>query len=43
VGQHSGHTIPIAWDGTDPGLGPGIDATLAGGFALRAAGDTPRR
>jgi hypothetical protein len=20
-----GHTIPLAWDGTDPGLGPGID------------------
>ena len=30
-----GHTIPVAWDGTDPGLGPGIDAAIAGG--LRAA------
>jgi hypothetical protein len=36
-----GHTIPVGWDGTDEGLGPGIDATLAGGFALRAAGGTP--
>jgi len=24
-----GHTIPLAWDGTDEGIGPGIDATLA--------------
>ena len=30
-----GHTIPVAWDGTDAGLGPGIDASLAAGFALR--------
>jgi GNAT superfamily N-acetyltransferase len=36
-----GHTIPVGWDGTDAGLGPGIDATLAGGFALRAAGGQP--
>ncbi|MBO0690562.1 MAG: N-acetyltransferase [Candidatus Dormibacteraeota bacterium] len=36
-----GHTIPVAWDGTDPGLGPGIDATLAAGFELRAAGGEP--
>lgn len=36
-----GHTIPVAWDGTDPGLGPGIDATLAAGFDLRAAGGQP--
>ena len=36
-----GHTIPVAWDGTDPGLGPGIDATLAAGFGLRAAGGQP--
>ncbi len=36
-----GHTIPVTWDGTDAGLGPGIDASLAGGFALRAAGGTP--
>lgn len=33
-----GVTIPLAWDGTDPGLGPGIDATIAAGFELRAAG-----
>jgi hypothetical protein len=31
-----GHTIPLAWDGTDEGLGPGIDATIAGAFALAA-------
>ena len=36
-----GHTVPVAWDGTDPGLGPGIDASLGAGFALRAAGGTP--
>jgi len=36
-----GHTIPLAWDGTDPGLGPGIDATLTAAFELRAAGEQP--
>jgi hypothetical protein len=36
-----GHTIPVAWDGTDPGLGPGIDATIAAGFGLRAAAGRP--
>jgi GNAT superfamily N-acetyltransferase len=36
-----GHTIPVAWDGTDTGLGPGIDATLAAAFELRAAGGRP--
>jgi GNAT superfamily N-acetyltransferase len=36
-----GHTIPLAWDGTDEDLGPGIDATIAGAFALRAAGGQP--
>jgi hypothetical protein len=36
-----GHTIPLAWDGTDPGLGPGIDATIAAAFALREAGGQP--
>ena len=36
-----GHTIPAAWDGTDAGLGPGIDATIAAGFELRAAGGQP--
>ncbi len=33
-----GHTIPLAWDGTDADLGPGIDASLAAAFDLRAAG-----
>jgi hypothetical protein len=37
----AGYTIPVAWDGTDAGLGPGIDATLAGGFDLRGAGGRP--
>ena len=36
-----GHTVPLAWDGTDTGLGPGIDATMAAAFELRAAGGTP--
>jgi len=36
-----GHTIPVAWDGTDSGLWPGIDATIAAGFGLRAAGGQP--
>jgi GNAT superfamily N-acetyltransferase len=36
-----GHTIPVAWDGTDEGLGPGIDATITAGFALHAAGGQP--
>ena len=36
-----GHTIPLAWDGTDAGLGPGIDVTVAGAFELRAAGGQP--
>jgi GNAT superfamily N-acetyltransferase len=36
-----GHTIPIAWDGTDAGLGPGIDATILAGFELQAAGGQP--
>jgi len=36
-----GHTIPLAWDGTDAGLGPGIDATIAAGFRLRAEGGQP--
>lgn len=33
-----GHTIPCYWDGSTPGLGPGIDATIAAGFARRADG-----
>ena len=36
-----GHTIPVAWDGTDTGLGPGIDATVTAAFELRAAGGQP--
>lgn len=36
-----GHSIPVDWDGTDDGLGPGIDATMTGGFALRSAGGKP--
>jgi GNAT superfamily N-acetyltransferase len=36
-----GQTIPVAWDGTDAGLGPGIDATLAAAFELQAAGGQP--
>ena len=36
-----GQTIPVAWDGTDAGLGPGIDATLAAAFELHAAGGQP--
>ena len=30
-----GHTVPLAWDGTDASLGPGIDATMAAAFELR--------
>ena len=36
-----GRTVPLAWDGTDAGLGPGIDATLAAAFDLRAAHGLP--
>jgi GNAT superfamily N-acetyltransferase len=36
-----GHTVPVAWDGTDTGLGPGIDATITGAFDLQAAGGRP--
>ncbi len=36
-----GHTIPVAWDGTDAGLGPGIDEMITAGFALRAARGQP--
>jgi GNAT superfamily N-acetyltransferase len=35
-----GHTIPCFWDETLPGLGPGIDATIAAAFQLRNA-DAP--
>ena len=36
-----GHTVPVAWDGTDAGLGPGIDATMAAAFELRSADGRP--
>ena len=36
-----GHTIPVGWDDTDAGLGPGIDATIAAAFLLRSAGERP--
>jgi hypothetical protein len=36
-----GHTIPVAWDGSDAGLGPGIDAAIAAGFQLQAASGHP--
>jgi GNAT superfamily N-acetyltransferase len=36
-----GHTSPVAWDGTDDTLGPGIDATIAAAFDLQAAGGHP--
>jgi GNAT superfamily N-acetyltransferase len=36
-----GHTIPVAWDGAEPTLGPGIDATIIGAFALRESGARP--
>jgi hypothetical protein len=32
------HTIPIAWNGKLADLGPGIDASIAAGFALQAEG-----
>lgn len=40
VALAEGHTIPFAWDGTDAGLGPGIDAAIASGCALGEAGGT---
>lgn len=36
-----GHTIPVAWDGIDAGLGPGIDATITAGFTLRSDAGRP--
>jgi hypothetical protein len=36
-----GHTIPLAWDGTDADLGPGIDVSIAAAFELHAAGGQP--
>ena len=38
-----GHTIPVAWDGTDAGLGPGIDASSPPGSPCGPqAGHRPR-
>jgi hypothetical protein len=37
----SGHSIPVAWDGADAGLGPGIHAIITAGFALQSAGGKP--
>ena len=34
------HTIPVPWDGTVAGLGPGIDASIVAGFELHAKGGT---
>jgi hypothetical protein len=36
-----GHTIPVAWSGEIPDLGPGIDASIAGGFDLADSGGVP--
>ena len=36
-----GHTVPCAWDGTDQGLGDGIDAMLAAAFEAHGAGRPP--
>lgn len=36
-----GNMIPVRWDGDDADLGPGIDATIAEGFAHHAAGGQP--
>ncbi|HET7015847.1 MAG TPA: hypothetical protein VFI65_18140 [Streptosporangiaceae bacterium] len=36
-----GNTIPVSWDGTDAGLGPGIDAAITGGFEALDAGAAP--
>jgi GNAT superfamily N-acetyltransferase len=33
------HTVPCWWDGTDQGLGPGIDATMTAAFAGLDAGE----
>jgi hypothetical protein len=37
----AGFTVPVAWDGTDADLGPGIEATIAAAFRLQAAGGRP--
>ncbi|MBW3605882.1 MAG: hypothetical protein KY460_13455 [Actinobacteria bacterium] len=35
------HTVPCWWDGSDDGLGPGIDATMADAFARLDRGEPP--
>jgi hypothetical protein len=41
--QHlaEGHTAPVRWDGTDAGLGPGIDAMIANAFRTQETGEAP--
>jgi hypothetical protein len=34
------HAIPVEWDGTVEGLGPGIDASIVAGFELHDEGGT---
>jgi len=36
-----GHSIPLAWDGTEGGLPDGFDGLLRDAFALREAGGVP--
>jgi GNAT superfamily N-acetyltransferase len=36
-----GHTIPLPWDGSPAGLGPGIDHAIQAGFALLRPGGRP--
>src|SRR5579884_2106037 len=36
-----GHTAPCAWDGTDAGLGEGIDEAIAAAFECRERGERP--
>ena len=38
-----GHTIPVDWDGTDPGLGPGIDANRGPGCSSPRTATTSSR
>ena len=36
-----GHTVPCTWDGTDDGLGDGIDSMIAAAFEAHSAGLEP--
>ena len=38
-----GHTIPVDWNGDLGDLGPGIDASITAGFALKEKIDRPAR